>query len=190
MNYEEKLIDFLKSNMTELGFRLWNAINNRLPSVWEKLSSSSKKYHRKAEGYVPSIAEHTYEMLFAASKLIKMFNINPRTQEADVIYYSIAFHDSLKYGVDGNLDHTISEHDKLAGDMIATNIETFKKVLTEVQVKLLEDSVRYHSGQWSTDAKGTNFNFKDRDPIAMFIHMLDMLSTVDLIKIPKEDIKQ
>jgi len=185
MNYEEKVIEFLKDNMTDRGFKLWSAINNRIPNVWNKLSSSSQKYHKKAEGYVPNIAEHTYEMLFAASKIMKMFNYNPKTTDADVLFFALALHDSLKYGEKGDRDHTTGEHDKLAGDMISTNKETFQKILTESQVQVLEDSVRYHSGQWSTDAKGTDFNFSDRDPIAMFVHILDMLSTADLIKMPK-----
>lgn len=185
MNYEEKVISFLKANMTEKSFSLWNAINNRLPNIWNKFSSSSLKYHKKAEGYIPTIAEHTYEMLYSASKLMRIYYFESE-KDIDMLFMAIAFHDSLKYGIDGNLPHTISEHDKLAGDMIATNRETFKKVLSESQVELLEDSVRYHSGKWSTDAKEKTINFKDKNPIVMFIHILDMLSANDLLKMPKE----
>ena len=66
MDYKEKIVELLKENMTEKSFKLWNGINKRLPDIWNKLSASTRKYHRKFNGEVPDIAEHTYEMLFSA----------------------------------------------------------------------------------------------------------------------------
>jgi len=61
-------------------------------------------------------------------------------------------------------------------------------VLTEEQFFVLEEAVRFHSGQWSTDVqKGKKFKFSDYNPETMFIHMLDMMSTADLIQTDVRD---
>ncbi len=180
-DYYQKLREILRINMTEVGFKLWEAIDGKLPNIWSKSTSSTFKYHKRADGSVPSIAEHTYEMVYAAIPLLGMFDINVNTADSDVVLFSIAFHDSLKYGKEGTREHTTGEHDKLAADMVNLNQSTFRKILSEQQTITLEDSVRYHSGRWSTDAN-KDFNFNDRHPIAMMVHMLDMLSTKDLLK--------
>ena len=57
------------------------------------------------------------------------------------------------------------------------------KVLTEEQFYDMEEMIRFHSGQWSTDiSKDKKFDFNDYNPETMFIHMLDMMSTADLIQ--------
>jgi hypothetical protein len=180
-NYYEKLSEILRINMTERGFGLWKAIDEKLPTIWEKSTSSSFKYHKRADGTVPNIAEHTYEMVYSAIPLLSMFAINVNTADADVILLALAFHDSLKYGSAGDREHTTGTHDKLAADMVKTNRAIFLQILSEDQVNILEESVRYHSGRWSTDATDS-FSFSERNPIAMMVHMLDMLSTKDLLK--------
>lgn len=181
MNYEEKISEILEKNMSERGFKLWSAINSRLANIWDKLASSSKKYHKRSDGSVPTIAEHTYEMLYAAVKLLSMFNVKKNTVEADVLLLSIALHDSLKYGHNGNNEHTDKEHDRRVADMVKSNKETFLKLFSEKQYQILEESVRFHSGRWSTDTKNP-FSFNELHQETMFVHMLDMLSTADLIK--------
>lgn len=173
----------LKDNMTEKGFSLWKALNERLPDIWNKPTSFLGKYHKKGDGTVPDIIEHVYQMLYAAVKLFRMFSINPKTSQADILLIAIVLHDSLKYGNNGERLHTDSEHDKTAADMVNQNKKIFEKIFNENQVQLLEDSIRFHSGQWSTDILNRDeFNFADRDPIVQWVHTLDMLSTADLIK--------
>ena len=47
----------------------------------------------------------------------------------------------------------------------------------------MEEAIRFHSGQWSTDVpKNKPFSFKDYNPETLFIHILDMMSTADLIQ--------
>jgi hypothetical protein len=47
----------------------------------------------------------------------------------------------------------------------------------------MEEMIRFHSGQWSTDvSKDKKFDFNDYNPETMFIHILDMMSTADLIQ--------
>ena len=186
-----KLIDkILKENMTEKGFKLWNGVKSILPDIWEKATSSTGKYHKKENGDVPDIAEHTFEMLYAASKIIRMFSIEKNTTMCDTIMLSLVLHDSLKYGKTGDMKHTYTKHDQLAGDMIKANESTFKKLLNNEEFNILSESARYHSGQWSTDVLNrSDFNFDNFSPYVLFVHMLDMLSTSDLIKIWTKDLK-
>lgn len=188
MNYKEKCVDLLENNMTEKGFKLWKGINSMLPDAWGKSTSSTGKYHKKLNGDIPTQAEHVYHLLFSTVKLFRMFNINSKTSEADKLLFAVALHDSLKYGELGTRKHTSKTHDKDAADMVSQNKETFQKILTEEQFFVMEEAIRFHSGQWSTDVpKNKKFTFKDYNPETLFIHMLDMMSTADLIQTDMRD---
>jgi len=183
MNYKVKMDKLLEKNMTEKGFKLWKGVNKILPNIWELPTSSTKKYHKKLNGDVPNIAEHTYEMLYALVKLFRMFDYKPKTTDADTLLLAIAFHDSLKYGQFGSRKHTDQRHDKEAADMIASNEETFRKLLDEDQFNVLEEGIRFHSGRWSTDVHNqSSFDWNNYKPTTFLTHILDMLSSADIIQ--------
>lgn len=188
MDYKAKIFEILKSNMTEKGLLLFRGITQILPDTWNRPTSSTGKYHKKQNGNVPTQAEHTYHMLYSAVKVFRMFNIKSNTSDADKMLLGIALHDTLKYGQLGTRKHTDGQHDKNAADIIAQNKNTFLKILTEEQFFVLEEMIRFHSGQWSTDVnKSQKFSFKDYNPETMFIHTLDMMSTADLIQTDVRD---
>lgn len=182
IDYKQKIIDLLENHMTEKGFNLWKGINRILPDIWEKPTSSTGKHHKKMNGEVPSCAEHTYHLLYATSKVMRLFNYNNKTTDGDKMLFACVLHDSLKYGELGTRKHTDHKHDKEAADMVSVNKETFLKVLTKDQFYILEEAIRFHSGRWSTDvSKESEFDFKDYNPETLMIHLLDMMSTADLI---------
>lgn len=184
MNFKEKIDELLSENLTENAFKLWNGINDMVPDIWDKPTSSTKKYHKRVDtGEVPSVAEHTFEMLYTGIKILSMFENVTKSGYFDAIILSIALHDILKYGPDGNRKHTLREHDKLIADTILGNPKIFSKIMNEKEFEILVDSLRFHSGRWSTDCNGSGFKFSDRCPEAMFTHMLDMLSTKDCLKV-------
>lgn len=183
MNFKEKVVEILEKNMTERGFKLWKGINQRMPDIWNKPTSSTGKYHKRLSGGVPDIAEHVYHMLYSAVKLFRMFNIKAKTTDADKILIGIALHDSLKYGNLGTRKHTDYAHDKFGADLLCSNKETLLKLFTEEQFNVIEEGIRFHSGQWSTDvSKNKPFTFKDYNPETFLFHILDMMSTADLIQ--------
>jgi hypothetical protein len=183
MSYKERIIELLENNMTEKSFKLWKGINSRLPDIWNNLTSSTGKYHQKLNGEVPVQAEHVYQMLFSTVKLFRLFDIMPKTTNGDKLLFAVALHDSLKYGTLGTRKYVDNGHDKNAADMISENKETFEKILTEEQFFIMEEAVRFHSGRWSTDIpKDKKFNFRDYNPETLFVHVLDMMSTADLIQ--------
>jgi len=183
VSYKEKIINLLETNMTEKGFKLWNGINSILPDTWERPTSSTGKYHKKADGSIPTQGEHVYQLLYSTVKVWRMFDIMPKTSEADVLLFAIVLHDSLKYGKFGAREHSDIQHDKNAGDMVKQNKETFLKVLNEKQFVAMEEAIRFHSGRWSTDVtKKEFFDWDDFKKYTFFIHMLDMLSTADCLQ--------
>ncbi len=182
-DYKEKIVEIMGNMMSERGFNLWTGMDNILPNIWEKASSSTGKYHLKDGHRQPNLDEHVYDMLYVASKIYRMFGYKQKSPECDVLFLAIALHDSLKYGEKGNRPHTDQKHDRLAANMIQENKQIFLKLIDEDQYKILEDTVRYHSGPWSSDAS-KDFNFNDRHCFAFFVHTLDMLSSNDLIKLP------
>ena len=190
MSFEEKIEELLRENMTEDGYKLWKVLFEKIPPVWDRLSSSSRKYHQDDNGHVRTIGEHTFEMLHACSKVMRMFKINNKCKEGDVLLLSIFLHDAFKYGIDDPLNtrHTDRRHDRIIGNTIFANKDKFLNLFDDKQVSLLEHITRYHSGIWSTDVN-ESFTLKALDPEALFVHILDMLSANNCLKIPIEDIK-
>jgi len=180
MNYE-KMNTLLSAHMTEEGFKFWLAINKKIISPWEKPASSGGKYHNKKGGYVPSIAEHTYEMLYAASKNYAQFGINKSTKDADLLLLAIGLHDGLKYGPENEKKHTVSDHDTLMANRVESARESFKKIFSDEQIDILVQAIRFHTGKWSHEAT-KDFSFKDLHPYVLYVHSLDMLSSRNCLK--------
>lgn len=187
MNFEEKIVELLKENMSERGFLLWKGINERIPNIWNKPSSSTGKYHNKEDGRVPSIAEHTYEMLYTAIKMMRMFNWKKNSSQFDVILFSLVLHDCFKRGQSGKSKHTYNQHDKMAGDMVLENAPTFTKIFSEEEFAMIEEAVRYHNGRWSWDCKDrrNTFKFDGMHIESFYVHLLDMLSANNMLNVPK-----
>jgi len=183
MEYREKITELLKVNMTERSFKLWKGIDSMIPDTWNRPTSSTNKYHKKMNGEVPSNGEHVYEMLYTATKISRLFGFELRTTDLDKLLFAISLHDILKYGEMGSRRHTDVKHDKEAADMVSNNKKTFLEILTEDQFQVMEECMRFHSGRWSTNIpKDRPFSFKDYNPETLFVHILDMMSTADLIQ--------
>lgn len=187
MNFKEKIYSLMKENMTEKGFKLWLGVDSMIPNIWSRPSSSTGKYHKKHDGSVPDIAEHTYEMLYACVKIMRMLNVVKNTSKCDALLISIGLHDRLKYGHNGDLKHTIKHHDQLIGDLLRDNSDTLRKVIEIEDVVMMVESARFHSGMWSTDVNDkSKFKFSNFMPETMLVHTLDMLSTAACLKFPED----
>lgn len=185
--YQKAISELLERNLTKRSYKLWEELNSLFPNIWDLPTSSTGKYHKKKNGRVPSCAEHVYSMLHATSKIMRMFNINKRTSEGDVILLGVALHDALKYGKFGTQKHTNYSHDKMMGDVIVENEEILKELFTDDQIKCLELMIRFHSGRWSTDHTNTDeIDFSQFPQYVLFIHMLDMLDTADCLQHDKD----
>ena len=182
----DKIDELLNENMTDISFRMWNALKEKIPDVRNRPTSSSGKYHRR-NGSVLSIYDHTYEMLVSCTKLLSIFNVTPKTKKADILLFSIILHDAFKYGINNPFaaQHTNNAHDRLAANIVSDNKSVFMRVFNEEEVNLLEQCLRFHSGRWSSDAS-KDFDFKNYPPEVMFVHFLDMCSTHNLLAVGEQ----
>lgn len=178
--YIEKIDDILKRHLTNKSFDLWIGIRENITNNCLNLpTSSTKKYHLKEDGRCPTIAEHTYEMLYAADKIINMFD---GMFNKDIIFLSIALHDIYKYGLSITNTHTDNRHDTIIAETIKKNQKIFTQALSLEDTILLEQAVRFHMGKWSTDAP-KDFSYDKYSPLVLFLSTLDMLSSKNVLKI-------
>ena len=185
MDYTKEIIDLAEKSMTSEGFKLLIKTEKKMPDIWDKPSSSTGKYHKKANRSVPTIAHHTYEMLYGAVKIIRMFGGKTKSTLNDAILLSIILHDIQKYGEKGNTPHTTPNHDKTMADLIVKKKKFFLSHFSENEFSVLEAGIRFHSGRWSKSVQNMNtFDFADYHPVVMFVHILDMLSTADVLQFP------
>ena len=178
----DKIDELLEINLTDISFRMWKALKEKIPDVRYRPASSSGKYHRR-NGNVLSIYDHTYEMLVCCIKLFSIFNIEIKTKKADILLFSILLHDAFKYGINNpfSVRYTDKAHDRLAANIVNENKAVFMRVFSEEEVNLLETCLRYHSGRWSSDWN-EDLSFDKLPKEAVFIHFLDMLSTNNLLR--------
>ena len=148
--WKSKINTLLQTRTHPDTYAYWCQIKGTLPDCWERSTSSSGKYHQRRDGSVPSIGEHTYEMLLAATKIGKLFGDKMMNPEMDALFLAIATHDVFKYGRDNDRAHTTSDHDKLIGDWVCSDGLVIPK---SVNKELWEKAVRFHLGRWSTDGK-------------------------------------
>lgn len=186
-DFLDRINEILKENMTKEGFNLWKNIQEKTPMVFHRPSSSSGKYHQDESGVTRSIGEHTFQIIYSSVKIMKIFNVLPNTKQADVLLLSAACHDLVKYGCEDALHRKSTEpkHDKLIADTLLFNRDRFLECLNEGEFKKLEQICRYHTGRWSTDAD-TSFSFCKLPMEVLFLHMLDVLSAENLLKIPEK----
>jgi hypothetical protein len=184
IDYTSKMFNLAKEHMTDDGYYLLDTINRMVVDIWDRPTSSTGKHHLKSDGTVPSCAHHTYEILYAGTKILHMFGNKPKSPQNDVYVMVIVLHDMLKYGKDGNREHTDNGHDKLIADFLQENVYVLLKHFSFEEVDMIITGVRYHSGRWSTGVLDKDkFEFNSYPPIVMFIHMLDMMSSADLINL-------
>ena len=189
--YYGRVKEILNKNMTEKCYKLWEGLNSLLPKIHDKLTSSTGKYHKKLNGEVPTQAEHIFHLTYSTEKLLKMFDINPKTEDADMLFLAVSLHDSLKYGDFGSRKYVENKHDKFAADMIEGNREVLLKIFNNEKVSILAEMIRFHSGRWSTDVPyDKKFDFRSYHPYTFFIHMLDMMSTYDLIQTDVRELEE
>jgi 23S rRNA maturation-related 3'-5' exoribonuclease YhaM len=180
----EKIDRLLEKNLKEDTFKFWLKLKERISnSCWDKPASSTGKYHQKEEGRIPSVSEHTYEMLYAAIKISSMFE---GLVNKELIFLSIVLHDAYKYGLVKSCQFTEERHGEIIAETIEKNRKIYKSILTEKEITLLENAVKYHDGKFSPIAKKDSFDRSFLTPETMFLHTLDMMSSRNLIKVIEE----
>lgn len=168
----------LKEHLSKEVYAVWEELDSKTPDIWSLPTSSSGKYHQKEDGSVPTNEEHTYEMLNAFVKIKSAF----RKSEREVILMAIVLHDCLKYGHEVGR-HTVRDHDLLAAEFTREHEERLLTVFEDDQINVLAEAVLMHSGRWSSlFTSDREFSFYDYPKEVLIVHMLDMMSTANVLK--------
>ena len=175
----KKIDQFLKEKLDKRYYNFWISFTNEYPLPFHRASSSTRKYHRDSAGKVHSIGDHTYEMLFAADKIISLFGDTRQEQSYDLIMLAIALHDLHKYGRGNDRQHTTSEHDHITAVHIRNHGQKYG--LNADEVEFIAYLVQFHSGRWSYDNPSKQPIMFSKE--LLFVHMLDMLSSRRVLKI-------
>lgn len=182
--YLEKIDKILEKNLKPDTFKFWLQLKERISNkCWDRQSSSTGKYHKKEDGRNPTVAEHTWEMIYCADRIINMFDglINK-----EVIFLSIVLHDSYKYGLCKTCQYTEEKHGEIIAETINLNKKVYRPFLTEDEIDSLIHAVKYHDGKFSSIARKNKFDKTFLTPEMMFLHFLDMMSSRNLIKVIEE----
>lgn len=172
----EAITDFLKVNLTEKAFTYWVKVNEKIATpIWDRDTSSSGKYHRRKDGSMPTVAEHTLEMLKSAYAIRRCLGVDyepKQSPQVDQLLLAIALHDCLKYGTTPGA-HTKTNHDRIMSGFLHDNFPE----------EALESAIFWHQGRWSVGVNSAGFANKamakmpELKQIDFVLHILDMLST-------------
>ncbi len=112
-------------------------------AFWDKPASSTGKYHKEDENGVDGQVIHTLRVCVVAEHLVRMADLNDF--ERDILISAASLHDICKYGVDGNSDHTLSEHPRLVKSLWEKNLLVLPKCEYDTQII---ETILQHSGRW------------------------------------------
>lgn len=158
--------------------------------IFYKPSSSTGKYHNKTQCETYGQLWHIYMFSSILNHRLNLKGNKERfksTTQRDCMRCVPAFHDAIKYGLDGeNAKYTVFEHPMLAHDWVLNT--KVKHDIDAKYKKVIADMCAAHSGEWTTSKRSTIVLPEPKNDIEFFIHECDILSSrndIDML-IPKE----
>jgi HD superfamily phosphohydrolase YqeK len=139
-----KLLDFM-SSIQDNSIRSWTmSFMARAPQAfWDKPASSSGKYHKPDENGTDGQVIHTLRVCSIIEHLVRMDNIGELNR--DILISSAILHDICKYGIEGQSEHTLSEHPQLVKSLWGKNLLILPKCPHD---RKIIDTILQHSGRW------------------------------------------
>jgi (p)ppGpp synthase/HD superfamily hydrolase len=177
------VLTIAKEHMTPEGYELLESLLAELPDCMDRPVSSSGKYHQRDDGSVPTIRQHTKEMLVHGLKVARMLS----NTTVDELCFAIILHDALKYGWENGKytitgKHVKKDHGELVADFLLEREVLSKAVINNHKV---EKALTFHSGKWSSVFKNPLFiscDMENTGELSILLHTLDMLSANNCLK--------
>jgi HD superfamily phosphohydrolase YqeK len=135
----------LMGSIRDNSIRSWTmGFMSRAPQAfWDKPASSTGKYHKADENGVDGQVIHTLRVCAIAEHLVRMADLSEI--ERDILISAATLHDICKYGIEGQSEHTLSEHPQLVKSLWEKNLLVLPKCEYDVQII---DTILQHSGRW------------------------------------------
>lgn len=141
------------------------------PTLWDKPSSSSGKYHPAQSNGPKGLLRHVEATVYFSLEWSRVWMLDEL--ETDIATSACILHDGMKYGNGGMSKFCTKEHPQ---DM-ARFVELLAKTssLNQDLVDKLTTAIRNHMGQWASHA---TMRFpEDFDKISQVVHMADMAAS-------------
>ena len=187
INYFQKEFSYIKSDEYKNDYKV---LVDLLPDYFFKVAASSTgKYHNKTQCETYGQLWHIYMFSSILNHRLNLKGNKERfksTTQRDCMRCVPAFHDAIKYGLDGeNAKYTVFEHPMLAHDWVLNT--KVKHDIDAKYKKVIADMCAAHSGQWTTSNKSKTVLPEPSNAMEVVIHECDYLSSrVDIdMTIPK-----
>lgn len=143
-------------------------VENADDYFFEIPASSTGKHHPEYTNIVGGLLLHTKAVLAIVNEILqtKLFLVNDR--EEDLLRIAALAHDIKKNG-DGKTRYTVKNHPYLATLFITDVYKKHKKLLSDDDVKYINDAVEKHMGKW-----GDKMPSNDSEKI---LHVADVLAS-------------
>ena len=159
-------------------------IIDMLPDYWyHEAASSTGKYHPEYALGEGGLLRHSKAAMRIGLELLEDPAIgNKYTQrEKDLMLMALLVHDGLKLGLPQE-KYTRFDHPILMGQFIVDNR---KKIgLNEEDAKFMQDVIKTHMGNWTTDYNGNEVLEPPKTKYQNFVHMCDFLASRKCLLVP------
>ena len=187
MEKEEMFLDELSYIQDEDYSEALLNIIQMLPDYWyHEPASSTGKYH---PGYAlgeGGLLRHSKAAMRIGLELLSNPAIGDKytQREKDLMLMSLLVHDGLKLGLPQE-KYTRFDHPILMGNFV---VENRKKIgLNEEDAKFMQDVIKTHMGNWTTDYNGNEVLEAPKTKYQNFVHMCDYLASHKCILVPFDD---
>ena len=187
MEKEEMFLDELSYIQDEDYSEALLNIIQMLPDYWyHEPASSTGKYH---PGYAlgeGGLLRHSKAAMRIGLELLSNPAIGDKytQREKDLMLMSLLVHDGLKLGLPQE-KYTRFDHPILMGNFV---VENRKKIgLNEEDAKFMQDVIKTHMGNWTTDYNGNEVLEAPKTKYQNFVHMCDYLASRKCILVPFDD---
>ena len=187
MDKEEMFLDELSYISNEDYSESLLKIINKLPDYWfHEEASSTGKYHPRYTLGDGGLLRHSKACMRIGYELLNNPVIGDKytSREKDLILMALLVHDGLKMGITKER-YTRFDHPILMGKFIIDNREEFN--LSEEDATFLNDVIKTHMGNWTTDYNGKEVLEKPHTKYQNFVHMCDFLASRKCIIVPFDE---
>ena len=187
MEREEMFLDELSYISNEDYSEALLKIINMLPDYWLKeAASSTGKYHPEYALGEGGLLRHSKAAMRIGLELLNNPAIGDKytPREKDLMLMSLLVHDGLKLGLPQE-KYTRFDHPILMGDFIVEHKEEIG--LNEEDAKFMQDVIKTHMGNWTTDYNGNEVLEPPKTKYQNFVHMCDYLASRKCLLVPFDE---
>lgn len=152
-------------------------IINELPDYWyHEAASSTGKYHPSYALGDGGLLRHSKAAMMIGNELLSDPAIGNKysDREKNLMLMSLLVHDGLKLGIPQER-YTRFDHPILMGKFIVDNKDKFG--LSEEDAIFMNDAIKTHMGNWTTDYHGNEVLEPPKTKYQNFVHMCDYLAS-------------